>query len=471
MKRAVRYALAAMLCAASGAGAQPRRSSADAEAREHFRRGVERTDEGQFDAAMAEFTAAYELTRDPRILYNIAVTHEARGDAASALLTLERFAREAPPRAVRAQQADLDATRARLLTRVATVVVEVNAPGLEVRIDGAPVPLGLARAGVPVNLGRRRIALTAPGWQPYERVVDLASGAREVVRDGMRRITSTVAVECDVPDAEVLVDGARVATTPVEAPVTVPEGPHTVEVRRAGYTTFSRAIEARGVGVRVRAELAWAPLGASDGARLVVRASEPAVVASLDGHRIATDGSEPVPPGRHRLTVSTERFMPAERDVVLTPGATHEERVVLVPTPAFRAEYMADAARARRAADWIFWPGLALTVAGAASVAAGVVLMLDADDRYDAAHAQAQRCDQTALCDSRAFNAEATAADNDGVLYRGVAIAGGVAAAAGIGGIVVGTVLHARAPRLDRFPAVALTPTAGGASLGLSGSF
>lgn len=363
--------LLAALCAPRVALAQPRPLSAEAEAREHFRRGVARTDEGAYDAAMSEFNAAWELTRDPRILYNVALTHEARGDAASALTTLDRFEREAPPRAVTAARRELDEARTRLSTRVATVAITVDVPGVEVRVDGVRVDAASARAGALVNAGRRRITLSAPGWQPYERTVDLAAGAREVIRDGMAPTLSAVTVECDVADAEVLIDGARVGVTPAEVTAAVREGAHTVEVRRTGYTTFSRVVEARGVGARVRAELAWATVDASTGARLVVRATEPEVTVTLDGHAVAADGREMVPPGRHRLRVTAVHFQPAEREVLLAAGATREERVALAPTPAFRAEYEADAARARQRASWVFWPGVIASGLGASAVIAG----------------------------------------------------------------------------------------------------
>ena len=478
MNRYVVAPLCAALLAASPAEAQPRRAPredpVEAEAREHFRRGVDRTDEGQFDAAMSEFNAAWELTHNPRLLYNLAVTHEARGDAASALATLERFAREAPPRAVEAQRADLESARARLRERVATVVLALDVPGVEMRIDGALITPEAAREGVLVNLGRRRITVTAPGWHPYERVVDLASGAREVIRDGMTRVTSTVMVESDVPDAEVLIDGSHVATTPMEAPATVPEGTHTVEVRRAGYTPFSRVVEARGVGVRMRADLAWAQLEDAAAARLVVRASEAAVVVSLDGRRIPSDGSERVPPGRHRMTVATDRFLPMEREVTLAPGATHEERVTLVPTPAYRAEYTAEAARARRTADWVFWPGVSLLVGGVTTLAVSAVASSNAEGRYDAAYARYVGCMRDGTCDlslTRSLIDQKNAAADESDLYRGVAIAGGAVAAVGLGAIVVGAVLRTRAPRIDRFPRVAFGASPGGVSLGLSGSF
>src|ERR1043165_9943079 len=49
------------------------------DARHRFEHAVELADNGNFQGALDEFTRAYELTRNPRVLYNISASHEALG--------------------------------------------------------------------------------------------------------------------------------------------------------------------------------------------------------------------------------------------------------------------------------------------------------------------------------------------------------------------------------------------------------
>jgi hypothetical protein len=54
-------------------------------ARVHFLRGVESYKEGAFDIAVVEFTRAYEIAPNFRVLYNIAQSQAERHDYAAAL--------------------------------------------------------------------------------------------------------------------------------------------------------------------------------------------------------------------------------------------------------------------------------------------------------------------------------------------------------------------------------------------------
>lgn len=74
--------------------AQP--SEADlALGRKHFELGTEYYGRGRFEAAAAEFTRAYELTRAPELLYNLYLCHRDAGDRVRAADALERYLAQA----------------------------------------------------------------------------------------------------------------------------------------------------------------------------------------------------------------------------------------------------------------------------------------------------------------------------------------------------------------------------------------
>jgi tetratricopeptide (TPR) repeat protein len=56
-----------------------------AEMREHFRKGTQAFDLGQFDEAIAEYGKAYRIKEDPALLYNLGQAHRAAGHTAEAL--------------------------------------------------------------------------------------------------------------------------------------------------------------------------------------------------------------------------------------------------------------------------------------------------------------------------------------------------------------------------------------------------
>jgi hypothetical protein len=342
-------------------------SPAVREARERFERGVELADAGNYGAAMVEFQRAYELTHNPLVLFNISATHEALGHFVEALDAMLQYAAQAPAATVAQRRQEIDAAIARLQARVGTIEVAVDVPGLEVLVDGLSRPTAVARQGLRVSAGRHRVVLSAPGYRTREVDVDVAGGATVRVTEAPQPNESTLAVETNVPGAEVVVDGRVVARTPMDSPVRVTEGPHHVEVRRPGYTTYATDVLAVGTGARVTAQLGWAssmPPGVAS--RLVVRANLPGVVATVDGQRIGLEGTEPLPPGAHRLRVERTDHMPVERDVELPPGRVMTADVVLVPTPGVRANRIDGV----RTAGWI------VTASGGAAFAGGLVWFL-----------------------------------------------------------------------------------------------
>ncbi|MFO0609389.1 MAG: PEGA domain-containing protein [Polyangiales bacterium] len=450
MKRSLATSLLlACSLAAPVAFAQP--APAEAEARAHFARGVALYAEANAGAALAEFERAYALLgRRPSLLFNIAVTQEALGRYVEALASMREFAERAPPAAVAPHRVEVDAALVRLPTRIGTLRVLGELPGLAVLVDGDARPLDAARAGLPVSAGVRRVTLRAPGHLPRELEVRVAGGESVGVEVVLEPERSTLAVSCATPDATVRVDGETVGTTPLPSPVEVATGRHRVEITRDGYAPFASEVDARGAGARVEVALVWAsPITSEHAARLAVTANESGLVTALDGRRFGE--GEPVPAGRHVLRVTRGSFLPWEREVTLRPGEAARVHAWLEPTPSFRRGYL-DGVRTRRAVALSFAiPGAALTVAGAVLSGVFGAGYADADARVTAAFAAVRSCEAAACADGRvrvaAFNA---AADDRYDARVGLTVGVGVAIV-GAAALVTGIVLWTRAGSLHRF--------------------
>lgn len=358
--------LVASLASPALAQNAPPAPEAVAEARQRFQRGVDLYEERNFTAAMVEFQRAYELTRNPAVLYNISATHELSGNMVEALDAMLEYERLAPREAVAARRAEVDAALARIRRSIATIIVRVQAEGLTLSVDGLQRSASEARTGLRVAAGRHRVALSAPHYQTREEQFDISGGNSVTITEGLTPERAFFTVECNIPAAEILVDGNVVGSTPVTSPLPLPEGTHHVTVRRLGYTPYETDVNAVGAGARVRATLAWADSIPPDvAARLRVRANEDHVLAMIDGRRVSAEGRDPVPPGRHVMRVERTDFIAEEREVELPAGRETTVPVWLHPTPAFREGYMSTVRRAR-VAGWLTFAAGALVAGGGA---------------------------------------------------------------------------------------------------------
>ncbi len=414
-------------------------------ARAHFARGVTAADEGRAEAAMVEFSRVWELTHDPFVLFNIAVTHEALGHDGDALDAMERYERESPPLPP-LRRAAVDAALRRLRARVATLALRLPVESAQIHVGGALVSAAAARAGVRLPAGVHRVDVSAPGYRAYETTIELAGGDRVVLDARLDPVRAPLAVECDVPGAEVLVDGERVGDTPMVSAALVPEGLHRVEVRRAGYVTFTAAVEVQAAGQRVRAELPWASRDAANSGRLVARTTPSDAVFFLDGRVLdAADGAL-VPPGPHRVRAERASYVPEERDVTLAAGETLRLQLALAPTAALR-ESWSEARESRRVRGVaLTTAGATLTVVGAAMVAFTAVNLQDVGTRLSEYNDCSTR-ERLLVCELRAGDGRDAMTSNFIDLRTGL-IAASVATGLAVGVLSLGLQqwLGARAP-------------------------
>ena len=164
-----------LLVASSPAFAQ----TSPAEAESHFKRGVAFYQEADFKAALVEFKRAYELSKNPRLLYNVAQAQYQAHDYAEALASFETYLREGGDKLPRARRAEVDKEIAKLHARVGRLTVRSSVQDAAVTVDDeAAGPAPMTRN---VAVGARRITVKKDGYIPWTQSVEVASGDDRVV--------------------------------------------------------------------------------------------------------------------------------------------------------------------------------------------------------------------------------------------------------------------------------------------------
>ncbi len=182
----------------------------------------------------------------------------------------------------------------------------------------------------------------------------------------LRSLVAEIAVNVNVPGAEILVDGESVGTAPLVEPVQVGPGRHAFEARAEGYATAQRVVPVAS-GDRVTIDLTLTEIARVGGLR--VEANVPGAEVWVDG---ALMGAAPyrgeMAEGEHEIRVAA----PGYADHVQTISvATGDERIVTVTLAEPGGTHPA----------W-FWSMVGLTGAAAVATAALGAVVLVKDDDY-----------------------------------------------------------------------------------------
>jgi hypothetical protein len=187
------------------------KSDAQAEAKAHFRRGVEDYEAHRLSEAAAEFKLAYDLSPAYKVLFNIGQVNAALGDAVAAADAYERYLQqggnEIPPSRRQAVQAELTEQMA----RIGTVSLTCSPEGTSVQIDGKL--MGTTPLARPLRLteGRHTLTLIAQNHNSLVRELDVA-GKSQVMLELSLQPVGTIAGAEPPPSA------AETASAPVVSP-------------------------------------------------------------------------------------------------------------------------------------------------------------------------------------------------------------------------------------------------------------
>jgi hypothetical protein len=190
-------------------------------------------EDGDYPGALTKLQAAYDASKDPRLLWNMAACEKALRHYVSVLELLERYASEGA-------QLITEEERQATAELVATVQAFVNELALRVQPDGATVLVdGVVLGTTPLtrplrlDMGKRQLRIAKDGFVAHEAEIDLAGGksaALEVtlipeLHEGTLRIVSD-------PNAVITLDGHVVGTASWAGKL--PSGAHSVHVSAPG---------------------------------------------------------------------------------------------------------------------------------------------------------------------------------------------------------------------------------------------
>lgn len=145
------------------------------QASERFERGVELYRAGDVRAAIIEFKRAYSIDPNFRLLFNIAQASAELQDYVAAYRYYERYLKEGQQELSDDRKSLVEAEIARMSSYLGRIKLNLAATDATVLVDGVQVqPQEVEQGEILVGAGRRTLAVTAPGYQRFETILDVA---------------------------------------------------------------------------------------------------------------------------------------------------------------------------------------------------------------------------------------------------------------------------------------------------------
>lgn len=343
--------LVGILGVASAVHARPTvRDDLRRDAREQWDAARELHDAGDYDTALVYFTRAYELSKDPRVLFNIGVCWKDMSKYSEAIRIWQRqlsFRKKLRKDDVKKAEAAISALR-RFVSTMTVVADEADA---RLSVDGVEVGVTPFVEPIMVDVGSRSLRLEKPGFEPLEKKIEIARGKVASVEFDLQHEIKTgeVTVVVEGPEESIVyMDGREIGPAPFNGPL--PAGSHTFEAKADGYVTGQQTADV--IYQKSLKVTLWLSESMSNGKLRVVTAYPDAQIR-IDGSIVGRGAWEGLlAAGGHQLEVSKAGYSTRQLEVTLAPK---QQRTLEVDLSSERS--------------WLFWTISVAAVVGGGTLA------------------------------------------------------------------------------------------------------
>jgi PEGA domain len=194
--------------------------------------------------ALTKYLLAYDLSKDPRLLFDMAVCERDLRAYARMQALLVRYEQEAGASLSPAAKADVDAALDVIRNLVGTVRLSSTEAGATVAVDGEPAGSTPLANPLLLDLGKHRLSVTKAGFDPVERAIEIAGGNEIAVSMTLVATVHLARLLVVVgPGATVILDRKAVARGRFDGAVS--PGIHEVQVTAPGKKPYETSTDLR----------------------------------------------------------------------------------------------------------------------------------------------------------------------------------------------------------------------------------
>jgi hypothetical protein len=195
-----------------------------------------------FGGALAKYEQAYEASKDPRLLFNMAICARNLKEYARMQGLLTRYEREAAAKMSADERANVEAALSAIRNLVGTVRVTASQEGASVTVDGRDRGLTPLAEPIVLDLGEHKVTVSKAGFKAFEQPALVQGGAEMVVAATLvaERHVAQLVVGAE-EGATILVDGTNIAKGRYDGQLA--PGPHDVEVTEPGKLPYRAQVD------------------------------------------------------------------------------------------------------------------------------------------------------------------------------------------------------------------------------------
>ena len=271
------------------------------------------------DVAAAEFEAAYAVVHNPDALRQALDAYKQAGDAAKQMAAARRLLDQHPKELKPGEKKSLETLVTTLTPNVGQLDLRSPQAGAAVQIDSVAAGVTPLSAPVLLNPGVHKLSLRDSGFEPFDADVAIVGGQTATVnapleneiKAGKLSVTENKGATIDV-----VVDGKDVGPAPWTGDL--PLGTHQI----SGHSDTLDA-PAQSVEIVKRGQAAAILIATATTGTLEVQVESGKGLIYIDGKVIGEGkASTSVPVGPHKVLVTREGYLNAERSVDLKAGST-----------------------------------------------------------------------------------------------------------------------------------------------------
>lgn len=312
----------------AGGGSVDVRSQLPEGARKAWDAARQLAESKDFKGALVELQRAYELSGNPRVLYNVGALEKLSTHYARAVDAWERELREGTGKLAPGEVAEAKNAIAIVQQFVTTIDVTANEPDASLWIDDYTVGKTPFSGPVRIDVGKHTLKLSKDGFVDAVQQVDVAAGQRTPVVFTLEPKNKTALVTVQVggaPSATVFVDGRDMGPAPFKGELTADR--HTIEARAPGFVTVGQTVD---VQYKQPMSLVLSLSQERHEGKLKVIAPDGAEIA-VDAHKVGSGTWEGVvsTTGGHQLVVTRPGFQTYSTEVFVADDQTREVTVPL----------------------------------------------------------------------------------------------------------------------------------------------